>query len=52
MRVIDEENIQNFPKESKKRLHRFKGRGEDFMGAQGATFSTERVIGIWDELPE
>ena len=55
MRDIDKVDSQHlFPKvgESKTRGHRFKVRGERYKSVQRGNFFTQRVVSVWNELPE
>ena len=55
MRGIDQlDNQYLFPKvgESKTRGHRFKVRGERYKRVQRGNFFTQRVVSVWNKLPE
>ena len=55
MRDIDRMNAHSlFPREGalKTRGHRFKVRGERFKRDLRGNFFTQRVVHIWNELPE
>ena len=55
MRGIDQLDSQYlFPKvgESKTRGHRFRVRGERYRSVQRGNCSTERVVSVWNKLPE
>ena len=55
MRGIDKVDSQYlFPKvgESKTRGHRFKVRGERYKSVQRGKFFTQRVVSVWNKLPE
>ena len=55
MRGIDQLDSQYlFPKvgESKTRGHRFKVRGERYKRVQRGNFFTQRVVSVWNKLPE
>jgi len=55
MRGIDKVDSQHlFPKvgESETRGHRFKVRGDRFRRVQRGNIFTERVVSVWNELPE
>ena len=54
-RGIDQLDSQHiFPKvgESKTRGHRFKVRGERYKSVQRGSFFTQRVVSVWNKLPE
>ena len=55
MRGTDQLDSQYpFPKvgKSKTRGHRFKVRRERYKNVQGSNFFTERVVSVWNKLPE
>jgi len=55
MRGIDKvDSQQRFATvgESKTRGHRFNVRGERYRRAQRGNFFTQRVVSVWNELPE
>ena len=55
MRGIDQRDSQYlFTKvgESKTRGHRFKMRGERYRRIQRGNFFTQRLVSVWNELPE
>ena len=55
MRGTDQLDSQYlFPKvvESKTRGHRFKVRGERYKSVQRGNFFTQRVVSVWNKLPE
>ena len=55
MRGLDQLDSQYlFPKvgESKTRGHRFKVRGEGYKSVQRGNFFAQRVVSVWNKLPE